>query len=161
VKIEYHEDVNAPAEFVYRRLTDVARHERQAQARGATVTRVGAVTAVVAGAEWDIAFDYRGRRREGKVAIAGLTPPQRIVLDASSGGLDIRIVISLVALSPRITRVQVSANLVARTITAKLLVQSLRLAHGSVTSRLQRRLRGMCDEIDTAYARRQADREAT
>jgi hypothetical protein len=156
VKIEYHEDVAVPADFVFRRLSDVARHERKALARGVAVRRVDGGTETGPGATWEIAFDYRGRRREVRAEITGWTPPEKLRIDAQSGGLDIHIVVTVVALSPRMTRVHVALNLVARSITARLLVQSLKLGRGSVTNRLQGNLKAMCAEIADAWDRRQA-----
>ena len=153
MKIEYHEDIPVPAEFVFRRLTDFARHERQALARGVKVKRLDDKAEPGVGAAWDIAFMYRGKPRELRAEIAGWTPPEKVRIDAESGGLDIRIGVDVVALSARLTRVNVSINLMPRTITARLLVQSLRLARGTVTGRLQTRLKTMADEIVEGWAR--------
>lgn len=155
MKIEYHEDIPVPAEFVFRRLTDFARHEREALARGVKVKRLDGKAEPGVGAAWDIAFNYRGKPRELRAEITGWTPPEKVRIDARTGGLDLRIAVDVVALSARLTRVNVSVNLMPRTISARLLVQSLRLARGTVTGRLQTRLKQMADEIVGNWARNQ------
>jgi uncharacterized protein YndB with AHSA1/START domain len=155
VKIEYHEDIAAPADFVFRRLSDVDRHERQALRRGVEVVRLGGTAPVGPGSAWSIAFNYRGRRRTVRAEITDLTPPRRLRIDAVAGGLNFTTLVMVVPLSPTLTRVNVTVNLAPQTITARLLVQSLKLARGTVTDRLKGRLTELGAEIATAWSRRQ------
>lgn len=161
MKIEYHEDLGVPAAFVFRWLTDVGRHERAAQARGISVRRIDSGREAGPGAAWEIGFDYRGRQREARAEITAWNPPEKLRIDARSAGLDLHVVVNVVALSSALTRVHVSLNLVASTITAKLLVQSIKLARGSVTDRLRRRLSVMCVSISDAWARSRAPGNGT
>ena len=155
MKIEYFEDVAVPAEFVFRRLTDFTRHERQAIAQGATVRRLDGGTEGAVGAAWQIGFNHRGRKRDMRAEITAWTPPHKVHIDAATGGLDIHLVVGVVALSARLTRINVSINLMPRSITARLLVQTLKLTRGTVTARLQARLKAMGEEIADAWTRQQ------
>lgn len=154
MKIEFRDDISAPAGFVFRRLTDFARHERQAMRRGAQVQRTDAGVEPGLGAAWEIVFDYRGKARQVRAEVTEWTPPERFRVRGVSGGLDTVTVIDVVALSKTQTRVNVVTEMSANTLTARLLVQSLKLARGSVTSRLQMRLRDMGEEIAAAWARK-------
>jgi uncharacterized protein YndB with AHSA1/START domain len=153
VKFDIHEDIAAPAEFVFRRLTDFARHERKALRQGAQVKRVDGGSDIGKGTAWDLSFDYRGKPRQMHAEIIEWTPPERFRVSAISAGLDSLSVIDVVALSRTHTRVNVAIELLPKTLTAKLLVQSLKLARSSVTGRLQGRLKDMATEIETARAK--------
>lgn len=155
MKIDYFEDVAAPAEFVFRRVTDFAQHERRAVAQGASVRRLDGATEGCQGAAWQIGFSHRGRARDLRAEITTWAPPHKAHIDAVTGGLDIHLVVGVVALSSRLTRINVSINLMPRSITARLLVQSLKLTRGTVTARLQARLTTMGEEIAGAWARQQ------
>ena len=154
MKIEYHHDIAAPAEFVFARLTDIERHERQALRNGIEIVRLASPDGSKQGAAWDLAFKYRGRQRKLRAEMTDLVPPRRLKVNAVTGGLHINAVVALVALSPTLTRVNVDVNLVPQSMTARLLVQSLKLARGNVTARLERRLADQGAEIATAWARR-------
>jgi len=158
MKIEVFEDVAAPADFVFRRLTDFTRHERQAIRRGAEVKRVAGEGDAGVGSAWEIDFTYRGKQRHARAEIVEWTPPERFRIKAVSGGLDTVTVVDIVALSRTQTRVNVVIELEPRTLTARLLVQSLKLARGNVTGRLKSRLREMATEMSGAWAKRSEGR---
>jgi hypothetical protein len=153
VKIELHEDIAAPADFVFGRLTDFARHERLALRRGAGVKRVDGTGQPGVGAIWDINFDYRGKPRDLRAEITGWKEPEQVKIDTQSGGLNSTSVIDVIALSRTQTRINVSIRLEPTTLTARLLVQSLKLARGSVTGRLHRRLQELGEEMTNAWAK--------
>ncbi len=154
MKIEFRDDISAPAGFVFRKLTDFARHERQAMRRGAQVQRTDSGVEPGLGASWEIVFDYRGKAREMRAEITEWSPPERFRIRGVSGGLDTVTVVDIVALSKTQTRVNVVTEMTTNTLTARLLVQSLKLARGSVTSRLQMRLHDLGEEIAGAWARK-------
>jgi hypothetical protein len=153
VKIELHEDVAAPADFVFARLTDFARHERQALRRGAGVKRLDNLAQPGVGAAWDISFDYRGKPRDLRAEITGWQQPEQVKIDTQSGGLNSKSVIDVIALSRTQTRINVVITLEPTSLTARLLVQSLKLARGSVTGRLQGRLKELGTEIAEAWTK--------
>jgi len=157
VKIEFRDDISAPAGFVFRRLTDFARHERQAMRRGAQVQRTDSGVEPGLGAAWEIVFDYRGKARQVRAEITEWTPPERLRIRGVSGGLDSVTVVDIVALSKTQTRVNVVSELSPNTLTARLLVQSLKLARGTVTARLQTRLHDLGEDIAAAWARKGRD----
>jgi uncharacterized protein YndB with AHSA1/START domain len=156
VKIEIHADIAAPAEFVFRRLTDFARHERKALRGGAEVKRLDSGLEAALGATWEIDFTYRGKARKVRAEIVRWTPPEQVQINGQSGGLDTLSTVDVVPLSRSQTRVNVVIALMPRSMTARLLVQSLKLARGSVTARLDKRLAEMGAEIAAAWARKEA-----
>lgn len=155
MKIELREDIAAPSDFVFRRLTDFARHERKALRQGAEVKRLDSGLDAGLGATWEIDFTYRGKPRKVKAEITRWTPPEQLQISGQSGGLDSLSTVDVVALSRNQTRVNVVVALMPRSMTARLLVQSLKLARGSVTSRLQKRLADMGGEVAAAWARKE------
>jgi uncharacterized protein YndB with AHSA1/START domain len=152
VKIEIREDIAAPQEFVFRRLTDFARHERQALRRGAAVKRLDGNGQVGTGSAWDIAFTWRGKPRDVRAEITEWTPHERLRILSVMSGLDTTTAVDVIALSRMQTRVNVAIELEPKSLTARLLVQSLKLARGGMTTRLQARLREMTAEIAKDWA---------
>ena len=154
MKFSAREDIEAPIDHVFARVTDFAGFERQIMRRGADVRRIDAGQPVQAGSSWDVAFSYRGRERRVLATVARLDPPTTIAIDMAASGLDGVTLIDLVALSPQRTRLSVSIELSARTLSARLLLQSLKLAKSNLTSRFKARVADLAKDITKGQVRR-------
>jgi hypothetical protein len=131
------EDIDAPIGEVFAMLSDVDSFERSAIRRGIDVTRVGDRAAVGEGMAWTARFMMRGKPREAHVTLARFEAPQMMRFDTVSQGLEGHLTVDLVALSPRRTRLGVILNLKPNTLSARLLVQSLKLARGNLSKRFK------------------------
>ena len=140
MKFSAREDIEAPLDRVYAHVTDFAGFERQLLRRGADVRRVDAAPVVAAGSAWDVAFTFRGRERRVRATVARLDAPSDVVIDMAANGLDGVTTVELVALSPQRTRLAVSIELSAKSLSARLLLQSLKLAKANLTNRFKKRV---------------------
>ena len=131
------EDIEAPIEEVFDMLCEFESFERSAIRRGVEVRRVSDSVTPRAGLEWRAKFDLRGKPRELDLQLAEFDRPNAMKFDAKSGGLDSVMAIDLVSLSPRRTRISVAIDLKPRTLSARLLVQSLKLAKANLTKRFK------------------------
>jgi uncharacterized protein YndB with AHSA1/START domain len=132
------EDIEAPLDRVFAQATDFDQIERQAMRRGAEVRRLsGDHAAPAAGMGWLASFRFRGKTREAEVTLAEYDPPNRMVYQTVIGGLETRSTIDFVALSRSRTRVGVKIELLPRTLSARLMVQSMKLAKGTIDKRFR------------------------
>ena len=144
------EDIEAPIEQVFAQLSDFDGIERQAMRRGVEVQRSGDVDApVVAGTAWEVVFTFRGKPRDARITLAEYSAPEKLVFDTVSGGLETRALIDCVALSRGRTRISLHSELMPKTLSARLLVQSLKLAKGGVDKRFRRRAAGFAKDLET------------
>lgn len=150
MKLSTREDIEAPVAFVFDRVTDFAMFERRALRHGADVVRNGTDPASV-GTSWDIGFTFRGRARAVTATLTKLDPPHDVVIESLSDGLTALTEVTLVALSPGRTRVIVGFELRARTLTARLLLQSLKLAKAKLAKRFAARVLDYAADIGEAY----------
>lgn len=142
------EDIEAPIERVFAVITDFDSVERQALRRGIKVSRVKDVADGGAGTEWSAGFKFRGKDMTADIRLAEMTEPELVVFKARAGGLDTGMVIDLTALSPRRTRMTVTAPMQPKTLSARLLVQSLKLAKGRVTRKFSVRVAQYAKSIE-------------
>ena len=156
MKITTKDDIEAPIDFVFQQVTDFPGLERQALRRGANVKRLDTAPKPGPGSSWDVKFPYRGKERDVRVDLTGVDAAGRMTASAKSGGLNSTILVELVGLSRTQTRLSVTVELEPTTLTSRLLVQSLKLAKGSVTSRLQNRITVFAREIQDRHKRRAA-----
>jgi hypothetical protein len=154
MKLSAREDIEAPVAYVYKRVSDFAAFERRAMRHDVDVTcrTVGETTI---GTIWDIAFDFRGRRRQVKAELTDLAPEQAIEVESQSDGLNAVTQVELVALSATRTRLLVSFDMRAKTLTARVLLQSLKLAKSAMTKRFKARVCDYAQSVEDDYRRGQ------
>ena len=152
MKFSTREDIEAPIAYVFAQASDFGAFERRALRQGAEVQRKGDGE-VAAGTAWDVAFDFRGRPRRVTATLTAFDPPNGMVIESVSDGLDAITEVDLIALSQSRTRVMVSIDLKARTLTARLLLQSLKLAKTRLGKRFKGRVVDFCEDVEDRYRR--------
>lgn len=140
MEFQAKEDIEAPIADVFAVLSDVNAMERQALRRGIKVRRITPHDTAEAGLRWNAGFKYRGRDMTADVLLAEYATPDTMVFEGAAGGLETRLDIDLTALSPGRTRLAVTAILLPKTLSSRLLVQSLKLAKGRVTRKFSVRI---------------------
>ena len=137
MKFSSNEDIEAPIGDVFAMLSEFETYERSAMRRGIEVQRVGEHEATVVGMAWDARFSLRGKKRDIKLSLTEYDAPNNMRFETVSQGLDGVLTLDLLALSSGRTRLNVSLELAPKTLPARLLVQSLKLAKGNLTKRFK------------------------
>ena len=146
MRFSTREDIEAPIEAVFDALTDFAGFERAALQRGAQVWRTRDVEG--AGAAWTVEFEYRGKSRRLETEVERFERPSALVSRGRIGGFEGTLGFGLVALSPRRTRLTVDMEVKPRSLGARLLLQSMRLAKANLAARFRGRVRRLTKQIE-------------
>lgn len=133
-------DIEAPIAEVFEALCDFESFERSAFRRGVEVQRLGDIDAPGKGLAWDAKFTFRGKARELRITLSSYEPVTRLVLNGESNALKGQTEIDLVALSPNRTRLSVALSVSAKTLSGRLLIQSFKLARGSMERKFNARI---------------------
>ncbi len=141
-------DIDAPIDAVFEEVSDFETFERVVLSRGATVTRTDTLPAPGPGMAWKTEFEFRGRQRAAEVTLTEYEPPRHLTFEAQSDGLRAASRVELVALSPRSTRMKLHIEIGAQTMSGKLIVQSLKLAKGNLSKRLDNRVAQYAAQIE-------------
>lgn len=142
------EDINAPIDAVFEAVTDFDYFERTMLQRGAQVTRVDANTDKGVGMCWDVGFKYRGRSRQARAEITTFEQPEELVINSVVGGINGDMNVAMISLGKNQTRLKVILDIKPQTLPARLLVQSLKLAQGSLRARFDARIAGFAKSIE-------------
>ena len=137
MKFSAREDISAPIDAVFAALTDFDTVERAALRRGAEVERQDPGGVPGLGTKWTITFAFRGKARRMKAEVTEFASPEGMAAQGAGAGLETGVNVQLVALSPRQTRVKIEVEVKPKTITARLFVQSMRLARSNLTQRFK------------------------
>ncbi len=140
MKLSTREDIEAPIDTVYQAVTDFDGFERQLLRRGVDVTRDETQPLDVPGVCWNAEFDWRGRRQDLTAELVSIDKDQGFAIESKTGGIVCMGVVDLVALSKSRTRMFVSLDLRPTTLSSRLLIQSFKLAKGSITKRFKKRV---------------------
>lgn len=148
MQLTAREDIEAPLDRVFAEITNFESIERQAMRRGVEVWRKDEIAGPAPGMEWHAGFGFRGKLRNATVKLVDYTPPERLKFESEVGGLEARTLLELVPLSRGRTRVSIVSDLVPKTLSARLLVQSLKLAKGGIDKRFRHRMAGFAKELE-------------
>jgi hypothetical protein len=151
MKFSTREDVEVPIDRVFDLICDFDAYERSAMRRGAEVQRTDNRTTPGVGMSWQAAFTMRGKIRDITIEMTRFDQPNEICVLSSTSGIDGAGRIELVALSRNRTRISVEFELKPTNLSARLLVQSLKLAKGSLTKRYKLRVAEYAKSIEDRY----------
>ena len=140
MKFKAKEDLEAPIGKVFDMLTDFESHERSALRRGIEIRRNDRLMAPGVGATWEAGFKFRGKARKAALEVVEFDQPNEIVVLAKMQGMETRVEFVLVSLSKTRTRLSIVAELKPKTLSARLLVQSFKLARGNIVKKFDERL---------------------
>ena len=153
MKFSTKEDVEAPIDAVFDMLCDFEGFERSAMRRGAEVQRVDQLKVPSVGMMWRSAFDLRGKRRQVDLEMVTFDKPNEIVLESTSPGLLGQMSFELMPLSRNRTRVLVELEVKPLNLSARLLVQSLKLAKNSMTKKYKLRVAEYAKAMEERYTK--------
>ncbi len=145
------EDIEAPINSVFEMVADFERFERMAMRRGIEVRRMSGHMGVVPGTTWETEFRLRGKPRSVEILMAECEPPSQMRFEATGKGLSGTTVIEFLALSQRRTRLKLDMTLAAKSLPARLFLQSLRLGQSRFRRRFQSRLSEFAREMEERH----------
>lgn len=148
------EDIEAPIDQVFRMVSDFEALEKQALRRGAEVRRTDKLASKGIGMCWQAGFRFRGKQRDVSIELTEFDVPNRLAAASVSGGLQANLVLDLVALSRRRTRMSLDMELTPTTLSSRLLVQSLKLARGKLNRRFHLRVAEYAKDLEDRFNRR-------
>jgi hypothetical protein len=141
MELSVSEDIDAPAAAVWDRVTDFSMAEDMAKGRGVELSRAGNWTQAAQGVEWRGKVTVRGKTRKITSRISHFAPEDTLVVDSTIGGMRTVYTVILVPLAPEVTRATATLEVSATTLTARLILQTMKLARGRLADRLQGLLR--------------------
>lgn len=153
MKFSSKEDIEAPIEDVFDFLSEFETYERSAIRRGIDVQRVTDYAAPCPGMGWHVRFDFRGKKREMNLDLAEYDRPNSMLFAIKSPGIDGQMTVDLMALSQKRTRMSVALELKPKTLSARLMIQSFKLAKANLTKRFKLRIAEYAKNMEERLSR--------
>lgn len=153
MKFRVSEDVDAPRDVTFARFVDFREVEAEIVAHGAELSRAGSWLVPEVGRGWRGAVRLRGRLRPVASEITALQAPDLCEIRTRVGGMDAVHLMTFTEMRADMTRVQAVLDLSAGTLSARLALQTLKLARGRVLQRLQGHLARQGTRAEDDYHR--------
>lgn len=151
MKFSTRHDIEAPIDFVFQRASDFAGFERQAMRRGIEIERADQCEVKEAGMRWKAAFSFRGKDRKVQAELSDFDMPNSLQIQSVSGGVEAEFDAEFLPLSRNRTRVKVGLQLVPRTLSSRLLIQSLKFAKSNLNKRFDARIQQFGKDVEERY----------
>jgi carbon monoxide dehydrogenase subunit G len=145
------QDIEAPIEAVFQILSDFEAWERAIMRRGVQVDRKDKLRQPGAGMRWAAKFDYRGKSRDLEVELVQIDAPTLLRFAGVSQALEGVISIELLELGAKRTRMHTGVDITPRSLTARLFLQSLRLARAKLDRKFDQRIALVAADIEMRY----------
>lgn len=153
MKFSTQEVMDLPIGDVFTMLTAFDQFERAAMRRGADIRRVDNPLQPGVGAQWFARIEVRGRSREIDLKVVQCQRPHHLTLEFTSQGMRGESGVDLIALSQSRTRLVVGLEMRPLTLSARLLLQSLKLTKPTLTRKYKQRIAQMIREMAERHRR--------
>ena len=151
MKFENIEDLDIPIDAAFEMLSEFSFFERMAMRRGAEVLRRDAEQPSGLGAAWDLTVPWRGKSVKMQLDVVRFEKPEALGFQAEAPAIRAQMDIELVALSNHKTRLQLKTDISAKTLTGRLLLQSMKLTRGKIEKRLSARISEQSRNLEERY----------
>lgn len=151
MNLEATYDLDAPAEYIFKRITDYSDFEALLMGYGANFERLDNETSLSVGMKWAIDGVFRGKQRQVEVALTGLLQNELVSYQSESKDVNAAVDMKLHAISAKQTRFSVDLTPKANTISARLILQSAKLARKTLEKRINYRFADFCQRLEGDY----------
>ena len=155
MKLTAKTDLEVPAAFVFATLVDHPSWERDAVRNGAEIERPPGSPVTGLGAAWRVRGQFRGKARKVLLTVTELVENQRVVLTLDGPTIEGSARFEVMVLSPRRSRLRVDVEFKPKTLSARLFINTMRLAKGRVQAKFETRLGQIGERIKDRYERSQ------
>lgn len=118
---------------------------------GANIERLDDEISLNVGMKWAIDGNFRGKQRQVEVSLTQLIENELVSYASESKDVNATVDMKLEALSPKQTRFSIDMTPKANTISARLILQSAKLARKTLEKRVNRRFADFCQRLEDDY----------
>ena len=151
MKFSTQKTVRIPSEDLFAAFRDFETFEQLLVARGAEVQRTDDGDGTGLGMSWDVVFTYRGKRRTASGVVSALFHGENMTIDMTNDDMDGQFEVIVEKVTAQKSRIQVDLEVIPKTISTRLLLQSLKLAKYRMTKKFVNRIRKYCDKVERTY----------
>lgn len=145
MKFSTRQDIELPIGAVFGTLSNFALFERVALRRGVEVARRSPEPGAVA---WTLRFPLRGKMRTVEASLDRFVPEEALGFLGESRSFQMELGLALIALSRARTRMAVELDVRPRTLSGRLLLQSMRLSKSGYARKFEAGVKSFAERVE-------------
>ena len=145
------QDINAPLDFVFEQISDFESFEAYAMRVGAQVERKDSLVGIGTGMCWFFEGEFRGKTRAIDIELTDFSPDKQLKFLCQTSGVRADINLQVMPLTKKQTRIKSIVDTKALSISARLVMQSARLAKNSLNRKYNHRFWEFSNYIENNY----------
>ncbi len=151
MKFDYKSTINVPVEFAYSRATDFEKFQQDGFGNISKFEPVGDILAPDIGARWKVQSEFQGRQRRFSLELRELLENQAVVFGNGSDKFDVEASFNFSRIDDLNTGFVFEINSSAKTITGRLIMQTMQLARGRIEKKLAVDFDAMRDRMEAEF----------
>ena len=151
MKFSTKEDLEIPIDDSFQMLSDFDGFERAILRHGADVSRTDKMSSAGVGMVWNARATVRGKKREFVVKMVEFDRPNQMLFEVTTKNMAATFLVELVAMSRTRTRMRVDLDARPQTLSARLLMQSAKLARNKLNRRYKTRIAHFASDLEDRH----------
>ncbi|MEP3348107.1 MAG: SRPBCC family protein [Litoreibacter sp.] len=151
MKFSTKEDLEIPIDDVFQLLSDFDGFERAILRHGADVSRTDKLTSNGVGMSWKARAEVRGKNRQFEVKLVEYDRPNQMLFDVKTNNMAATFLVELVAMSRTRTRMRIELDVKPQTLSARLIMQSAKLARNTLNRRYKTRIAHFASDLEERH----------
>lgn len=151
MKFDYSRIIDVPVGFAFDQATDFNKFEAVGIGSMSPFVPTGDIRAPQIGARWKITSEFQGRDRRYSLELRELVKNERVVLGNGSQKFDVEAVFTFTPAQNEATLFGFAFEASAKTITGRLILQTLQLARGRIEGKMSESFDKMATEIESSH----------
>lgn len=143
--------IKAPKDYVFERISDFDSFERYIHEIGGTADRTDDVAGIQPGMSWHISGTFRKKHREVDLTLDHFHPSDKIKYAVETENMNAAIFFELSDTAAGETELALFIDPEARNISARLVLQSVKLAKKTIEKRITSRIEAFGNRIEADY----------
>lgn len=135
MQFKHTQEIDAPAEYVFTRITDFKKFENQTGPTGFSFKRQGRLPVRI-GTRWDISVPVRGRPRRFSAELSEYTPPRTLSYKSASLKYEGVMSLTIKPVSKKSCRLELQVVAKSRSFATSLVFNTIRLARRRINKRM-------------------------
>ena len=135
MQFKHTQEINAPAEYVFTRITDFKKFENHSGPTGFSFKRQGRLPVRI-GTRWDISVPVRGRPRRFSAELSEYVPPRTVSYKSASLKYEGVMSLTIKPVSDKSCRLELQVVAKSRSFATSLVFNTIRLARRRVNKRM-------------------------
>ena len=143
--------IGVPKDYLFERITDFDSFESYIHTEGGMAERTDNVAGTQSGMSWHVSGTFRKKQRNVDLTLENYAPSDKLKYVCETSSMNAAIFFELTEITPDQTELSLYIDPEARNISARLVLQSVKLAKKTIERRITQRIERFGNQIEADF----------